>query len=103
MVRGGAMVWLAALDIPESGIRVAHGQALRFSGNIPPSLKGSMTVKVPVGRLSPGTQAIALADLDFEEAFRKLRKSEAKSHPQILRQGPGGGRPTREEPAKTRP
>jgi hypothetical protein len=65
----------AALEIPPSGIKVTRGEALGFAGHMPPSIKGSMTIKIPLDHLSPSQAADPLADLEFEtELYRALKR-----------------------------
>jgi hypothetical protein len=65
---------VAALEIPESGVKLASGELLRFSGSIPPSLKGSMTLKVALERLDSLEAEDRLRELDFETTLRQARK-----------------------------
>ncbi len=62
---------VGALEIPESGIKAASGDALKFYGNIPPSLKGSLTLKIPLERLLETKTPDWLVDLEFEAALRR--------------------------------
>jgi len=56
--RQGTARWLVgALEIPESGVKLTQGDVLRFSGNMPPSLKGAMTLKVPLVPIQGVTEA----------------------------------------------
>ena len=47
-LEGNIRTVLGVLDIPESGVKVREGRTLRFEGNIPPTLNGSMTLKIPL-------------------------------------------------------
>lgn len=66
---------LAGFEIPESGIKVSKGQVLHFAGNMPPSLKGSMTLKLPLDSQVNDASADRLADLDFETEVRRVAAS----------------------------
>lgn len=69
---------LGAFEIPESGVKVSKGRKLRFQGNMPPSINGSMTLKLPLFKLDQVEGAAeALIDLLFEEEFRRAVKGGA--------------------------
>jgi hypothetical protein len=61
---------IGALQIPESGIKVSRGPALRFSGNMPPSLKGCMTLVLPLEPLRGEDSAERLKEIDFDQQLR---------------------------------
>jgi len=69
---------LGAFEIPESGVKVSKGRKLRFQGNMPPSINGSMTLKLPLFKLDQVEGAAeALIDLLFEEEFARAVKGGA--------------------------
>lgn len=72
-VEGSARKVVAALEIPEPGVRTKRGEQLHFQGNMPPSEKGSMTLKVPLMELQ-GDQAECLNAIDFVESLAKALK-----------------------------
>jgi hypothetical protein len=78
----GVIVWhgtsgkqtvLAGLDIPQPGVKVTSGLVLQFQGHMPPSIKGSMTVKIPLGTPPKINEADPLRELEFERALRTAR------------------------------
>jgi hypothetical protein len=82
----GGIVWritgegrrlFGALDIPESGIKQSCGERLLFCGNMPPSEKGSMTLKIPLERIGGQRECEELTDLVFAEELQRVRKSQA--------------------------
>jgi hypothetical protein len=87
----GRRVLVGALDIPAEGIRTKAGLALHFEGNIPPSLKGSMTVKIPLGTLAGEKSIGQLEDLEFDRELRRVirawkaqTKASPAHHPPVL-------------------
>jgi hypothetical protein len=74
-VAGESRSLVGALEIPESGIKVARGEALKFYGSIPPSLKGAMTFKIPLEPLVGTEAADWLLDLEFEGALRRALRA----------------------------
>jgi hypothetical protein len=73
-VQGEARAALGALEIPESGIKLSRGDVLKFSGNMPPSLKGAMTIKIPLEHADEQQPGDRLRDLDFQEELRQALK-----------------------------
>jgi len=72
----GKETLVAGFEIPESGLKVTKGEQLQFFGNMPPSLSGSMTLKLPLFAISGDTSAPdALADLLFEEELRRATRA----------------------------
>lgn len=65
---------LAALEIPAPGVRETKGLVLHFQGNMPPSERGSFTLKVPLQEIQPTEAAERLAEIDFVEASAKAVK-----------------------------
>src|SRR5512133_1931728 len=66
------------VEIPDPGIKVNTGLVLRFEGNMPPSEKGSMTVKIPLEQVDGEAVAERLRDIDFKEALAKALKAAAQ-------------------------
>lgn len=60
----------AALDVPESGVRTAEGTTLTFHGNVPPSLDGSLILKLPLAHLVPPGAEDRLHELEFTRELR---------------------------------
>jgi hypothetical protein len=76
---------LAAIDIPASGIAVAEGPQLRFSGNMPPANSGAMTFKFPAAAPTAPKEIERLRDLDFVEELRRVKRGWAnRSKPRPL-------------------
>jgi len=73
-VEGGKRHWLGALEIPDSGVKTANGQVLRFHGNIPPALQGSMTLKVPLRQFNSAEAHESLRDIEFDAELKKALK-----------------------------
>jgi hypothetical protein len=65
---------LGSLEISESGVRVPQGQRLQFSGNMPPSQKGSMTLKIPLLGIDGEAAAERLKDIEFEAELSQRLK-----------------------------
>lgn len=65
---------LGALEIPDSGVKTSKGKVLRFSGNIPPALQGSMTLKFPLQAITGADAADRLKDIDFDAELRNALK-----------------------------
>jgi len=65
---------LAAVDIASEGIAGTNGLQLRFQGHMPPGTSGSMTIKIPAGRLENQAAIDQLRDLEFEEEFRRVKR-----------------------------
>jgi hypothetical protein len=63
-----------ALEISDSAIKNSSGQLLRFQGNIPPSLQGSFTLKIPLEVPLDPASADFLRDIDFDTELRKTLK-----------------------------
>lgn len=80
-LEGETRILLGAIEIPDSGIQSPRGEALRFSGNMPPSIKGSMTLKIPLSPLTGEEESERLRDLDFAEALRHARKPASAAGP----------------------
>jgi hypothetical protein len=81
-IKGGA-VWagenprqlVGMLEVSESGIKSARGERLQFSGNMPPSIKGELTLKIALAPLSESTDALdRLADLDFDRELQQTKQ-----------------------------
>jgi hypothetical protein len=66
---------ICALEVPESGVKQSRGEVLRFSGSMPPSVKGAMTLKVPLQRLESAEAREQVQDLDFDRALQRERKA----------------------------
>lgn len=64
---------LAALEVPESGIKAARGRTLQFYGFMPPSINGSMTLKWPLGTLAKGSLEW-LHDLELQQVLREAAR-----------------------------
>ena len=65
---------VAALEVSDSGVKIDEGPVLQFSGNIPPSLKGAMTWKIPLAAANlEGVTPERLADIEFDREFRRAR------------------------------
>lgn len=75
--RDGHKHFLALLEIPESGVKVDAGERLQFYGNMPPMIKGSMTLKVPLWVPLEKQQVEALRDLEFDAVVRTGAKGPA--------------------------
>jgi len=73
----GQTRFLALLEIPESGVKVGTGERLQFYGNMPPMIKGSMTLKVPLWAPLEKQQVEALRDLEFDAVVRTRTKGSA--------------------------
>jgi hypothetical protein len=71
-VAGETRSLLGALEIADSGIKEPRGDRLKFSGNMPPSLKGSMTLKIPRRPLAEQESPDWLTDLEFDAALRRV-------------------------------
>jgi hypothetical protein len=93
---------LGALEIPESGVRRSRGDTLQFYGSIPPSLKGSMTLKVPLTPIKGAEAEERLRDLVFEDELRKVLKSSRKSAAQAEPAAPALAMEEEEEEGKKR-
>lgn len=65
--------WLGVLEVPSSGIKLAQGSALEFAGAIPPSLNGSMTLKIPLPGFSGSVAVEELSELEFDRALRRAQ------------------------------
>jgi hypothetical protein len=76
---------LAAVDIASEGIAGTNGPQLRFQGHMPPGTSGSMTIKIPAGRLEHQSAVDRLRDVEFEEEFRRVKRL-WKDRPGIARQ-----------------
>ncbi len=72
-VQGATRRMLAALESPEPGVKTKRGEQLRFQGNMPPSEKGSMTLKVPLTELRD-QDLESLSEIDFVESLAKALK-----------------------------
>ncbi len=72
-VSSGKRRLLGALEIPDSGVKTASGDTLKFAGNIPPALQGSMTLKLPMEPFDSAAAEI-LRDIDFDAELRRLIK-----------------------------
>lgn len=83
--KGGTKFLVGALEVPESGVKVARGERLCFAGNIPPSLKGSMTLKIPLEPLPNQAAVDALQDMDFEKELRRTAKTGSATDPSTAR------------------
>ncbi len=66
---------LGALEVPPSGIKQGSGEALLFSGNMPPSERGSLTLKIPLQRVNNPPELDALTDLVFAEELHRAMKT----------------------------
>jgi hypothetical protein len=75
--RDGQKHFLALLEVPESGVKVDTGERLQFYGNMPPMIKGSMTLKVPLWAPLEKQQVEALRDLEFDAVVRTGAKGPA--------------------------
>lgn len=62
---------LGTLEIPESGIKTPEGEVLEFHGAMPPSIKGSMTLKLPLRWLENTHARDRLLEMDYEAAHRQ--------------------------------
>jgi len=76
-ITGEGRCLLGALEIPQSGVKLSSGERLLFSGNMPPSEKGSMTLKIPLERMGGQRESEELTDLVFAEELRRVLKSRA--------------------------
>ena len=72
--KGDGRSLLGALEISESGVKVPQGQRLQFSGNMPPSQKGSMTLKIPLLGIDGEAAAERLKDIEFEAELSQRLK-----------------------------
>jgi hypothetical protein len=64
------------LEVPDAGVVRRSGEVLQFRGSIPPSLKGRMTLKVPLTTSANSAAACAwLEDIDVDREVRKLTTS----------------------------
>lgn len=66
--------FLAALDVPASGIENANGRQLRFRGNMPPGTSGSMTIKIPATAPKTTAELDLLRDLNFDDELRRVKR-----------------------------
>ncbi|HWI58490.1 MAG TPA: hypothetical protein VNZ22_14795, partial [Bacillota bacterium] len=80
-VEGGVRSLIGALEIPQSGVKVAQGKTLQFAGNMPPSEKGSMTLKIPLEPLESNQAAEWLSDLEFAAELRQAIKPRKETLP----------------------
>jgi len=62
------------IDIPSSGVVCTNGMKLCFEGNIPPSNNGSMTLKLPLGKLNTPKDVERLAEMEFEDELRRVKQ-----------------------------
>jgi predicted MFS family arabinose efflux permease len=69
---GGAL--LAVIEIPAGGMATSKGPALRFSGNMPPGITGSMTLKIPAFRTAGSNQFDRLRDLEFDDELERVKR-----------------------------
>lgn len=67
--------FVAAVDVPASGIENANGRQLRFRGNMPPGTSGSMTIKIPATAPKTTAQLDLLRDLNFDDELRRVKRS----------------------------
>jgi hypothetical protein len=70
---------VGALEIPAPGVKIPQGEVLRFEGNMPPSEKGSMTLKISVEALQGENAADRLSEVEFEAELRRALKSPGKT------------------------
>lgn len=77
--------FLAAIDIPASGIENTNGCQLRFRASMPPGTSGAMTVKIPTATPKTAVELDLLRDLTFDDELRRVKRF-WKSHPTL---GPG--------------
>jgi hypothetical protein len=68
----------AFLEVPAEGIAESKGYQLQFFGNMPPSISGSMTLKMPLTGNLTTTDWEALRDKDFSEELEKVKRHWAK-------------------------
>ena len=71
---GESNVFLAALDVPASGIASTNGLRLQFHGNIPPGNTGSMTVKLPLVPPRGEDEIEQLRDLQFDQELQRVKR-----------------------------
>ena len=77
---GGRQHVLGTVQIPDPGIRVSRGDKLKFSGNIPPSIKGSLGLAIPFSPLEEA-ELESLKDLELEKELRQaIRSGEKKDN-----------------------
>jgi hypothetical protein len=73
---------LGALEVPESGIKAAEGKRLEFYGAMPPSIKGGMTLKLPLNWPPHLIDHNRLLELDYEPAYRQAAKARTNNNPE---------------------
>ena len=77
---GGRRDLVGTLEIPDPGIKVSRGDKLKFSGNIPPSIKGSLGLAIPFSPLEE-SELESLKDLELEKELRQaIRSGEKKDN-----------------------
>jgi hypothetical protein len=84
---------IAAIEIGAEGIEESSGPRLKFRGQMPPGTSGAMTIKIPLERLTGEEQFNHLHDLEFDQEYRRLKRSwpsqtTAPGHPGIKLAGP---------------
>lgn len=79
---GGSNIPLAVLEVPSSGVKNHEGTLLRFSGNMPPSEKGALTLKIPLHEDVKTETVEALKDVEFSQELRRAaREQPARESP----------------------
>ncbi len=90
----GGFVWcfcgtnrfvLGALEIPPTGVKQSSGEVLLFSGNMPPSKKGSLTMKIPLHQIERQSDLEALTDPVFAEEVQRAKKARTKDDRALTR------------------
>jgi len=71
---GASDNFLAALEIPASGIVNTNGLRLDFHGNIPPGNTGAMVVKFPLAPPSREDEIEQLRDLQFDQELQRVKR-----------------------------
>jgi len=66
---------IAAIEIGAEGIAESSGPRLKFRGQMPPGTSGAMTIKIPLDRLTGEAQLNHLHDLEFDQEYRRLKRS----------------------------